>query len=116
MESKFTKKIIFMILVAVVSTFTFVGASSAAQQAPLTLDSTDSFSDIGSASSGTKNTANNTVNNTVNNTAKTNNATQSNAKIPQTGSNSIVYFVSGLIVLAVVSVISISLYSKIKLS
>lgn len=126
MERKFTKKIIFMVLVAVMSIFTFVGVVSAAQQTPLTLDSSDSFSDIGSSSSGasssTSNTANNTTNNTANNTAsnkntsKTNNAAQSNTKIPQTGSNSIVYFVSGLLVLAIVSVISISLYSKIKLS
>ena len=118
MERKFTKKIVFMILVAVISVFAFAGVSNAAQT-PLTLDSLDGFSDISGSSTTTTTTTNTTTNTTTTNTANntvTNNATQSNTKIPQTGSNSIVYFISGLVVLATVSIISISLYSRIKLS
>lgn len=120
MERSFIKKLILMVLVAAVSVFF---AAKVVNAAPVTLNG-GSFSDIESSAS-TNNTANNVVNTTSNNTTnsvnnttsnKVNNATQSNTSIPQTGSNSIVYFISGCMVLAVISVISITLYSKIKLS
>lgn len=115
MERSFIKKLILIVLVAAVSIFF---AAKVVNAAPVTLNG-GSFSDIESSASS-NNTVNNVVNttNTANNTtsSKVNNATQSNTSIPQTGSNSIVYFISGCIVLATISIISITLYSRIKLS
>lgn len=130
MERKFIKKLLFIIIIAAVSIFAVAKVTKAVE--PITFDG---FSDIGGStgSSTENNTANNAVNNAVNNenttsnkvnnttnttTANktTNKSTQSNTTIPQTGSNSIVYFISGFMVLAVISIISISLYNRIKLS
>lgn len=125
MERKFIKKLLFIIIIAAVSIFAVAKVTKAVE--PITFDG---FSDIGGStgSSTENNTANNAVNNEnttsnkVNNTTNTtankttNKSTQSNTTIPQTGSNSIVYFISGFMVLAVISIISISLYNRIKLS
>lgn len=125
MERKFIKKLLFIIIIAAVSIFAVAKVTKAVD--PITFDG---FSDIGGStgSSTENNTANNAVNNEnttsnkVNNTTNTtankttNKSTQSNATIPQTGSNSIVYFISGFMVLAVISIVSISLYNRIKLS